>query len=51
MLNIAHLKFSETVQIVEIIKDLQRDADLENQEELVKFFIKVMNRRTDKNWD
>ena len=51
MLNIAHLKFSETVQIVEIIKDLQGDADLENQEELVEFFIKVMNRRTDKNWD
>ena len=43
--------FSKTVQIVEIIKDLQGDADLENQEELVEFFIKVMNRRTDKNWD
>ena len=51
MLNIAHLKFSETVQIVEIIKDLQGDADLENQEELVEFFMKVMNRRKEKNWN
>ena len=32
-------------------KDLRGDADLENQEELVKFFSKVMDRRKEKNWD
>ena len=35
------------MQIVGIIKD----ADLENQEELVEFFMKVMNRRKENNWD
>ena len=30
---------------------MRRDADLENQEELVEFFMKVMNRRKEKNWD
>ena len=33
------------------IRDLRGDADLENQEELVKFFSKVMDRRKEKNWD
>ena len=32
-------------------KDLRGDADLENQEELVKFFSRVMDRRKEKNWD
>ena len=27
------------------------DADLENEEELVEFVLKVMNRRKEKNWD
>ena len=30
---------------------MRGDADLENQEELVEFFMKVMNRRKEKNWD
>ena len=33
----------------EAYKDLRGDADLENQEEMVEFFMKVMNRRKDKN--
>lgn len=35
----------------EAYKDLRGDHDLENQEELVEFFMKVMNRRKEKNWD
>ena len=35
----------------EAYKYLRGDADLENQEELVEFFMKVMNRRKEKNWD
>ena len=31
--------------------DLRGDADLENEEELVEFVLKVMNRRKEKNWD
>ena len=30
---------------------MREDHDLENQEELEEFFIKVMNRRKEKNWD
>ena len=32
-------------------EDLRGGTDLENQEELVKFFSKVMDRRKEKNWD
>ena len=32
----------------EVYKDLQGNADLENQEELVEFFMKVMIRRKEK---
>ena len=32
-------------------EDLRGDTDLENQEELVKFFSRVMDRRKEKNWD
>ena len=32
-------------------EDLRGDTDLENQEDLVKFFSKVMDRRKEKNWD
>ena len=35
----------------EAYKYLRGDADLENQEELVEFFMKVMNRRKEKNWN
>ena len=35
----------------EVYKDLRGNADLENQEELVEFFIKVMIRRKETNWD
>ena len=31
--------------------DLRGDADLENEEELVEFVLKVMNRRKEKNWN
>ena len=31
--------------------DLRGDADLENEEELVEFVLKVMNRKKEKNWD
>ena len=31
--------------------DLRGDADLENEEELLEFVLKVMNRRKEKNWD
>ena len=31
--------------------DLRGDADLENEEELVEFVLKVMNRRKEKNWE
>ena len=34
----------------EAYKDLRGDHDLEIQEELVEFFMKVMNRRKEKNW-
>ena len=34
----------------EAYKDLRGDHDLENQQELVEFFMKVMNRRKEKNW-
>ena len=32
-------------------EDLKEDADLTNEEELVQFFIKVMQRRHEMNWD
>ena len=32
-------------------EDLRGDHDLGNQEELVEFFLKVMERRKEKNWD
>ena len=35
----------------EAYKDLRGDHDLENQEELAEFFMKVMNRRKETNWD
>ena len=35
----------------EAYKNLRGDHDLENQEEVVEFFMKVMNRRKEKNWD
>ena len=35
----------------EAYKDLRGDRALENQEELEEFFMKVMNRRKEKNWD
>ena len=35
----------------EAYKYLRGDADLENEEELVEFVLKVMNRRKVKNWD
>ena len=31
--------------------DLRGNADMENEEELVEFVLKVMNRRKVKNWD
>ena len=30
---------------------MRGDADLENEEELVEFVLKVMNRKKEKNWD
>ena len=35
----------------EAYKNLRGDHDLENQEEVVEFFMKVMNRRKEKNWN
>ena len=31
--------------------DLKEDSDLTNEEELVQFFLKVMERRHEMNWD
>ena len=41
----------EHVTHCEGYEDLKEDADLTNEEELVQFFIKVMQRRHEMNWD
>ena len=41
----------EHVTHCEGYEDLKEDADLTNEEELVQFFIKVMERRHEMNWD
>ena len=41
----------EHLALCEGYKEFQGDADLVNQEELVEFVLKVMERRKEKNWD
>ena len=41
----------EHVSHCEGYEDLKEDADLTNEEELVQFFTKVMERRHEMNWD